>query len=155
MEHLNCHNCGILFGAPDAWVAERRADTRVFYCPNGHSAVFKESTATKLQRRIDEMKQQAASAEQALQARLNEARHAGLVAEKALASETRKRRRIEKRVAAGVCPCCNRTFEDLHRHMQTKHKDYALAPGHALQIAAGHAQAATRVVESAQKAGLT
>ncbi|HEX9950777.1 MAG TPA: hypothetical protein VGB53_03340 [Rubricoccaceae bacterium] len=25
--------------------------------------------------------------------------------------------RTKKRIAAGVCPCCNRTFQDLARHM--------------------------------------
>lgn len=25
----------------------------------------------------------------------------------------------------GVCPCCNRTFSDLQRHMASKHKGFA------------------------------
>lgn len=29
-----------------------------------------------------------------------------------------------KRAAAGVCPCCNRSFVQLTRHMSTKHPDY-------------------------------
>lgn len=32
--------------------------------------------------------------------------------------------RIKRRVSAGVCPCCNRTFQCLARHMATKHPDY-------------------------------
>ena len=32
--------------------------------------------------------------------------------------------RIKKRVANGVCPCCNRTFKDLAAHMSTQHPDY-------------------------------
>jgi hypothetical protein len=32
--------------------------------------------------------------------------------------------RIKKRVAAGVCPCCNRSFKDLARHMAGQHPDY-------------------------------
>ncbi len=31
--------------------------------------------------------------------------------------------RILNRTHNGVCPHCNRHFENLHRHMQTKHKD--------------------------------
>jgi hypothetical protein len=27
-------------------------------------------------------------------------------------------------VANGVCPCCNRTFQNLARHMAGKHPDY-------------------------------
>jgi uncharacterized small protein (DUF1192 family) len=33
--------------------------------------------------------------------------------------------RTKKRVAAGVCPCCNRTFENLARHMAGEHPGYA------------------------------
>lgn len=34
---------------------------------------------------------------------------------------------VKKRVANGVCPCCNRTFVNLQRHMHTKHPDYTHA----------------------------
>ncbi len=33
--------------------------------------------------------------------------------------------RIKNRIANGVCPCCQRSFKNLHRHMQTKHPDYS------------------------------
>ena|ERR1035438_6208226 len=127
MESLTCCNCGILFGVPDPWVKCRREDKASFYCPNGHSQSFRESTSDKLRREKE-------SSALAFQAQINDVSHRLLVAEKERDSELRKRRKIEKRIAAGVCPCCNRTFEDLHRHMVTKHKNYALPPGAAKQI---------------------
>ncbi len=33
--------------------------------------------------------------------------------------------RIKKRVANGVCPCCNRSFKDLARHMKGQHPEFA------------------------------
>jgi len=33
--------------------------------------------------------------------------------------------KIKKRVGRGVCPCCNRHFTNLQRHMETKHPDVA------------------------------
>ncbi len=33
--------------------------------------------------------------------------------------------KVKKRAANGVCPCCNRTFSDLARHMKAKHPDFA------------------------------
>lgn len=33
--------------------------------------------------------------------------------------------KTKKRVAGGACPCCNRTFVDVARHMKTKHPGYA------------------------------
>lgn len=35
--------------------------------------------------------------------------------------------RVKKRVSHGVCPCCNRSFENLRRHMQVKHPAYTVA----------------------------
>lgn len=32
-----------------------------------------------------------------------------------------------KRVGNGVCPCCNRSFSNLQRHMVSKHPDHKLA----------------------------
>jgi hypothetical protein len=33
--------------------------------------------------------------------------------------------KAKKRIGKGVCPCCNRSFVQLERHMATKHPDYA------------------------------
>lgn len=32
--------------------------------------------------------------------------------------------RITKRAKAGVCPCCNRSFENLRRHMASQHPTF-------------------------------
>jgi hypothetical protein len=32
--------------------------------------------------------------------------------------------KVRRKVANGSCPCCNRHFENLQRHMQTKHPEY-------------------------------
>jgi hypothetical protein len=34
-----------------------------------------------------------------------------------------------------VCPCCNRTFENLARHMNSKHRGYAAESAEAAVIA--------------------
>lgn len=33
-------------------------------------------------------------------------------------------RAVKRRVAAGVCPCCTRTFQNLAAHMQNKHPGF-------------------------------
>lgn len=37
--------------------------------------------------------------------------------------------RTKKRVAHGVCPCCNRSFADVERHMKVKHPNYVKDTG--------------------------
>jgi hypothetical protein len=34
-----------------------------------------------------------------------------------------------KRSAAGTCPCCNRTFANMGRHMKTKHPEFVEEQG--------------------------
>lgn len=41
-----------------------------------------------------------------------------------LRAEKGAKTRIKNRVANGVCPCCTRTFQNLHRHMETKHPEF-------------------------------
>lgn len=127
---MTCPECGLMYGVPEPWRLERKGNGLTWYCPNGHTRYYVqgETELAKANRLKREMELQ-------LQARINEEQHLRLVVEKERDSERRKRRKIEKRIAAGVCPCCNRTFDDLHRHMQTKHKDYALPPGKHKEIA--------------------
>lgn len=40
-------------------------------------------------------------------------------------AEKAAKTRIKNRVTKGVCPCCNRHFVNLQRHMQNKHPEYA------------------------------
>ena len=32
--------------------------------------------------------------------------------------------KLKKRASAGVCPCCNRSFQNLRRHMGNKHPEF-------------------------------
>lgn len=119
----DCIHCGMQFAVSKNWQDKKRNDHSTFYCPNGHSMAYNvEGPVAKAERL-------AKKAELDAQARINDARHAQLVAEKERDSAIRAKRKMERRISKGVCPCCNRTFEDLHRHMSTKHKDYALPPG--------------------------
>lgn len=120
---MTCSQCGMQFAVAEQWRKERIEDHRTWYCPNGHQRHYPgESSSEKAQRlqREGELK---------AQAQINEERHLRLVAERELDKAVKAKRKIEKRIAKGVCPCCNRTFEDLARHMGSKHKDYALPPG--------------------------
>ncbi len=126
-----CCNCGMQFAVTEEFEQRKRRDHTSFYCPAGHGQHFKAMSD------IEKVRREKIEAENRLQVQLNESRHAQLVAEKALAEETKKRRKIEKRIASGVCPCCNRQFDDLHRHMKSKHKEFALPPGAQKQLSAG------------------
>jgi hypothetical protein len=100
---LMCGQCGMLFYVPEVWRKDRQLTGKGFYCPNGHPRIYKESLEVQLRREIAEKER-------------------ALEWEKSRANNLDNRlKRLRKRVAAGVCPHCQRTFKQLSEHMKTKH----------------------------------
>ena len=112
MTDMQCGECGIQFAVPEGWRAEKQRTGGGWYCPNGHFRVYRESDADRYKRlwSAEEARHKATLA------RCNEATAA-------LAESKAELRRHKTRVNNGVCPCCNRTFVNLQRHMKTKHPD--------------------------------
>lgn len=88
----------------------------VIHCPLGHGYVLggREGRAERLE------KQLAAERARHDQTRAERDQH-----ERSLRAERGAKTKLKKRLAGGVCPCCQRTFENLGRHMKTKHPEYA------------------------------
>lgn len=127
IEEQNCIECFIRFGVPKGFTAKRREDKRTFYCPNGHNMAYVKSTSDALRERLAEQERIAAAAkadaERERRWRL-EAHEDHRHTERRLAAQKGVTTRIKNRVANGVCPCCNRTFVNLQRHMATKHAGF-------------------------------
>lgn len=116
---VECCNCHVVFAMPKEWNDHFRKTHQSFYCPAGHGQSYGgESDIEKAKREELRLKRE----ELRLQSLLNIERHARTVAEKAQQKAELQKRRLEKRIAAGVCPCCNRTFGNLAHHMETQHK---------------------------------
>lgn len=125
----HCSNCGIAFAVPFQFDKSRRRDKVTFWCPNGHGMSYTQSEAERLR---EELQRAREAAQQELEWRLG--------TERILERERKVRHSLQKRLSAGVCPCCNRTFTDLQRHMGTKHKDYALPPAKETKLIEGTVQ---------------
>ena len=106
MIRMCCGQCGIEFDIPEPFYRERKEDGGHWYCPNGHCRVFRESEASKLRRERDRLQQQLAQRDDEIN------------------TKQRQIKRLEKRAAAGTCPCCQRTFNNMSRHMKTKHPEF-------------------------------
>jgi Zn ribbon nucleic-acid-binding protein len=103
-----CIKCGCVIGLSQQYYDERLADHQLFHCPNGHTQYFSgESVVEKANRLLRE----------------EQARHQRTISR--INEVERERDRLKKRVKAGVCPCCKRTFRSLALHMKHKHPDYA------------------------------
>lgn len=123
-----CFSCKTTFAMSDSvhTAALERREKMSFFCPNGHSQVYVsgETEADELRRERDRLKQEQAY----LNDRLTEAESGKRLAERRAAAAKGQVTKLKKRAAAGVCPCCNRTFSDLQRHMHSKHPGFLSEP---------------------------
>ena len=96
-----------------------------FYCLWGHSQAFLETPVEnerdQLRRERDRLKQQAARLHDEIERERTNAAFANRCA--AARGQVTK---LKNRAAAGLCPCCNRSFTNLLRHMATKHEGYEI-----------------------------
>lgn len=106
-----CKTCGVVFAFTAEFERHRLADRKTWYCPNGHQWHFTgPSEADKLRAEVERQKQMR-EAEEARRLRVEQERD----------QVARAHHKMRVRVMNGVCPCCNRTFQNLMRHMQTEH----------------------------------
>jgi len=120
--YLSCPVCGVHFALEKRFYEWRKEGGHVgekqpnYHCPNGHVLVVRDWDIEKLRRERDQLKQQ--------MAQLNDE----LAAQTAQTTKARKQIvKMQKRAAAGVCPCCNRSFTNMARHMATKHPEFKTA----------------------------
>lgn len=117
----NCCVCGIAFGVETSYDTARQQDHKSFYCPAGHGQSYTGKTEAQ------KLREQLATAER--RRNYAEARQTALrdqlgATERSLRGHKAAKTRIKNRIAAGVCPCCNRSFQDVRRHMAGQHPDF-------------------------------
>lgn len=116
---LACPECGVLYAIPEAmraYAEHRGRFEHMWSCPNGHELGYGEDVADKLKRETERASR--------LRAQLDQT-EASLRAQRGAATRARNQRdKDRKRIAAGVCPCCNRTFQNLGRHMSKQHPKF-------------------------------
>lgn len=118
LEPETCCRCGVAFGVPAYFKKKRLEDRETFYCPNGHAQHYTGPTeAGRLRKQLDIANNSRDFYSRRLDAEVRSKRAVR-------AHLTRAKKKLE-RVAHGVCPCCNRSFQNLRRHMSAKHPGFA------------------------------
>lgn len=103
-----CCDCGVHFAMAEHFYTERSTNGGMFYCPNGHPQHYTKTRVKILQGQLDQKERElrASKCETLAERQLREKSESKL-----------------KRVNRGVCPCCQRHFVNLARHMATKHPE--------------------------------
>lgn len=114
---MTCAACGITYAVPLRLQenAYKRGEGKItWFCPNGHAqGYYGQSEADRLRDQLA----------------LQRGRAGRLAAERDQAQASARgykgaATRVRNRAKAGVCPCCNRTFKQLARHMKTQHPEF-------------------------------
>lgn len=116
--------CGVKFGITQSFMNARQHDRKSFYCPNGHGRWYPgESDDEKIQRLAGQLDQE--------RTRLSEVRDRASrlstqldYSRRATKANATRLKKVKRRVAHGVCPCCQRTFKQLAAHMSSQHPTY-------------------------------
>ena len=119
-----CCKCGTRFAmAPEVYhTAKARREEFSFYCPNGHAQhyVTGKTDKERLQEELSQARQEAAHLEDEAKYQRDRAK----VAERSAAAYKGVATRARNRIKNGVCPCCNRTFQNLAAHMASQHPEF-------------------------------
>ncbi len=105
-----CGTCGIVYAMTQDFMAARQRDGAWWCCPNGHRWEYTETEVSRLRKENQVLRQQ---------------KNAIVLERNRLADDlmdkAKELKRVRKRIGNGTCPHCNRHFQDVEKHMLTKH----------------------------------
>ena len=114
-------NCDAMVILPSSTMKELRRNHNSFYCYRGHPMSFGHDSD------IEKLKKQLEKKEELLQRQIKRTEWA-----KEAEKQTEYKRRaikgqltkVKNRIKNGVCPCCNRSFANMAKHMANQHPNY-------------------------------
>ena len=118
---INCGTCGGVYAISERFRREKRDNGGYWNCPYckcrwGFGESELDRVRKELKSETDCLTRERSRHDQTRADR--DHKEAQRRAEKAAKTK------IQRRVGAGVCPCCKRHFTNLERHMKTKHPNF-------------------------------
>lgn len=124
LTQISCGCCGGVYALNERFRQEafEKGKIAAWHCPYCQASWgYGESEAHKLKKQLV---QERARHDQT-SADLSQTRSDLQTTEACRRSEKGAKTKLKKRIAAGLCPCCRRPFENLLNHMKTEHPEYA------------------------------
>lgn len=118
---IDCGRCGGTYAINERY-REKQAETggswTCPYCKTGwgYSGIGEND---RLKREVQQERQKRDQAEAAAK----EAQRLAMIAQAHEQKAKKETKRLKTRASAGVCPCCKRQFQNMKRHMETKHPE--------------------------------
>lgn len=118
---VSCGECGVPFGVPNDLHRHYTETGSRFHCLNGHRISYAETEVKKLRSQVRRLEDD----KEFWHGRFRDEREEHEQTARSRAAIKGVLTKTKKRVGKGVCPCCNRHFENLQRHMDSKHPEYS------------------------------
>lgn len=117
-----CAHCQSQFAVPEHVEQRWRENGNTFYCPYGrdHNQSYGNGEKEKLKKKLAQAKKQLEWA----QTDIDNAHADNEHLRNTVRAEKGAKTKLKKRIANGVCPCCNRSFVNVKRHMDSQHPEY-------------------------------
>lgn len=113
IEGVRCGECHIWFGLEAGHHDKMKRTGYQFYCPNGHFISYGENENSRLKRERDAARARASHLGDQLEAE-----------KRSRAAVKGHLTRVQRRIANGVCPCCQRSFANVAQHMAGQHPEF-------------------------------
>jgi len=119
---INCGSCGGTYAINERRRQQCHEEGSGWTCPYCKAAwgYFNNNENARLKKDLENERKRKEWAEQAT---IRE-REKRIAAEHRERAQKAAKTRIKNRVGKGVCPCCARSFENLQRHMATRHPEF-------------------------------
>lgn len=121
MVAIHCGKCGGIYAIAERYRQRKSEHGGYWNCPYCQcSWGYGQSEVQRLKKELEEKQREVD----------NECKRKEWAQQEAKIAERRRRAlkghltKTKKRVGHGVCPCCQRSFENLRRHMATQHPAY-------------------------------
>ena len=117
-----CGSCGGIYAIAERYHKHKQELGGYWNCPYCQcSWGFGTSTIDKLNKKLADAQRQVEQ-----ECKLKEwAQQDARLAENRRRAAKGQLTKVKKRIGNGVCPCCNRSFENLRNHMLAKHPTYS------------------------------
>ena len=120
---VHCGECGGVYAISQRYYKKKHEDGGYWNCPYCDCSWGFSEEASELEKARKEAQSQRDNVEwYRNRYAAEQSRHDQTKA--SLRSHKAAKTRLKNRIANGVCPCCKRHFENLHKHIQTKHPNY-------------------------------
>lgn len=114
LSEINCGECGGTYAINERYREQKSDNGGYWNCPYCQcSWGYGES-------QIDRIKKEKERVARRLELEKNRRESA----ERSLTAQKGVNTKLKKRIGAGTCPCCHRTFKQLTAHMKNKHPTY-------------------------------